>query len=90
MTFPANGRMKLFKEIFSDKCGMNPDKKGKSLPIIYWTSKTRREPIGVRFLVASKKCSTKLISSAISKTFKLTFHKIQSFYDKSHFCSSLK
>ena len=42
------------------------------------------------FFVASKMCSTNLISEAVSKTFKLAFHQIQSLYDKSHFCSSFK
>ena len=49
-----------------------------------------KEPIGASLIVASKKCSTKLISKAVSKAFKLTFHQIQSFYDKSHFYSSFK
>ena len=48
------------------------------------------EPVGARFIVVSKKYCTKLILKAISKAFKLIFHQIRSFYDKSHFYSSFK
>ena len=64
--------------------------KDKSLPIIYWVPKMHEEPVGARFIVVSKKCCTKLILKAVSKAFKLIFHRIQSFYDKSHCYSSFK
>lgn len=49
-----------------------------------------KEPFSANLFVASKMCSTNLISEAVSKTFKLAFHQIQSLCDKSHFCSSFK
>ena len=57
---------------------------------MYWKPKMRKDPIYANFNVASKKCSTKLISKAVSKVFQLIFHQIQNFYNKSHFYSSLK
>ena len=75
---------------FLKKFGLNPDEKDNSLPLMYWTPKMHKNPIGARFIVASKKCSTKLLSKAVSKAFKLMFHQIQNFYDKSHFYGSFK
>ena len=57
---------------------------------MYWTPKMQKELIHVRFIVVSKKCITKLISTAVSITYKLIFQQIKSFYDKSHFYPSLK
>ena len=36
-----------------------------------------KKSIGVRFIVASKRFSTKFISKAVFKAFKLIFHQIQ-------------
>ena len=55
---------------------------------MYWTPKTRKKPTGARFIIASKNCSTKPLSKAVSKAFKLIFHQIEHFYDKSHFYKS--
>ena len=64
---------------------------------MYWTPKMHKEPISARFIVASKRYSTKFlpntvpnISKAVSKGIKLIFHQTQSFYDKLHFCFSFK
>ena len=57
---------------------------------MYWTPKMQKELIHVRFIVVSKKGITKLISTAVSITYKLIFQQIKSFYDKSHFYPSLK
>ena len=67
---------------------MSPSESDKSLPIMYWTPKMHKNPTGARFIIASKKCSTKLLSKAVSKAFKLIFHQIEHFYDKSHFYKS--
>ena len=37
---------------------------------MYWTPTMQKEPIGARFIVSQKKRSAKLISKAVSKTFK--------------------
>ena len=33
--------------------------KEKALPLMYWIPKMHKNPIGARFIVASKSCSTK-------------------------------
>ena len=33
--------------------------KDKSLPIMYWIPKLNKNPVGSRFIIASKKCLTK-------------------------------
>ena len=63
---------------FSDKFGLNSDKKDKSFPTMYWGPKMHKDPIGACFLVAQKKCNKKFISKAVSEVFKLNFHQIQS------------
>ena len=51
---------------------------------MYWLPKIRKLPIGARFIVASKKYSTKS-SDVIYKVFKITFNHVESFYRKSLF-----
>ena len=55
---------------------------------MYWMPKMHKNPIGSRFIVASKVCSTKKLSTAISKVFKLFFNQVRNFHDKSRFYSS--
>ena len=59
-----------------------------NLPIIYWTPKMHKNPIGARFIIASKNSSNKPISKAITKVFKLFYNQIESFNDKSRFYSN--
>ena len=54
---------------FSNKFGLKLDVKDKSLLVIYWIPKMHKKSIGARFFVASKNCSTRLISKAVSKDF---------------------
>ena len=42
-------------------------------------------PSRARFIVASSKCSSKPLSQAVSKVFKLIFHQVQNFHAKSTF-----
>ena len=65
----------------SNTFGLNPDEKDKS--VIYCTG---HQKIYKNHTGASTKNSTK----AVSEAFKLIFHQIQSFYNKSHFYSSFK
>ena len=62
-----------------------------TLPIMHWLSlpniNIHKAPTGVKFIVASRKYSTKAFSKADTKTFKLTFKQIQSLPEKSHFYS---
>ena len=48
-------------------------------------SKIAQTPIGARFIVASRKCSTKLLSKTVSKVFKLIQSQMENFHEKSKF-----
>ena len=52
---------------------------------MYWTPKMHKTAIGHRFIVASKKWSTKHISKAVSSIFKLIFHQIENFHKNEKF-----
>ena len=62
--------------------------KDKSLSIMYWIPKLHKNPVGSRFIIASKNCSTKPLSKAVSYVFKLIYSQIKSFYRKSKFLSN--
>ena len=55
---------------------------------MYWMSKMYKNPSGSRFIVASKVCSTKKLSTDISKIFMLIFNQVRNFHDQSKFYSS--
>ena len=69
------------------KYGLDTLENQKSLPIMYWTPKMHKSPVGARFIIASKKCSTKPLTEAVSKTFKMIFAHVNSFHKKSVFYS---
>ena len=72
------------------KLGLNVPDKSDCLPIMYWLPKIHKTPSDARFIVASSVCSTKPLSSTISRLFKLIFQQVQSFHDKSTFYSRYK
>ena len=61
-----------------------------SLPIMYWLPKLHKTPIGARFIVASKHCSTKPLSKTISKVFKMIFKHVENFHNKSLYYTDFK
>ena len=75
---------------FCKKYNLKVPEEHKTLPIMYWTPKMHKNPIGHRFIIASSRCSTKVLSKEVSKAFKLIFKQIQSFHDKSKFYSNYK
>ena len=56
-----------------------------TLPFMYWMPKMHYSPSRARFIVASSACSSKPLSQAVSKVFKLLFHQVQNFHAKSTF-----
>ena len=46
-----------------------------------------KNPIGFRFIIASKNCSTKPLSKVVSKIFRLFIEQIENFHKKSKFLS---
>ena len=53
---------------FSKTYGIEVEEVSKHLPSMYWIPKMHKIPIGARFIVASKKCTTKPLSKIISYT----------------------
>ena len=55
---------------------------------MYWMPKMHKNPIGHRFIVASKHSSTKPLSKCISKAFKLIYKQTENFHKKAKFLSN--
>ena len=70
---------------YSKRSGFKLDEKEKELPIMYWIPKMHKNPSASRFIIASKNCSTKQISKAVSNSFKLIFRQIENFHKKAKF-----
>ena len=47
-----------------------------------------KKPIGARFIVASKVCSTKPISKVVSGVFQMIYNQVNKFHLKSKFYSN--
>ena len=73
---------------FCQHLGYKVKDEEKKLPMIYWIPKMHKTPVGKRFIIASKLCSTKQLSKDVSKVFKLLLRQIRNFHDKSVFYSN--
>ena len=73
---------------FCEHLGYKISAKEKTLPIVYWIPKMHKSPVGQRFIIASKVCTTKQLSKDVSKVFKLLFQQTRNFHDKSYFYSN--
>ena len=62
----------------------------KSLSIMYWIPKLHENPVGSRFIIASKSCSTNPLSKAVSNVFKLIYSRIENFQRKFKLLSNYK
>lgn len=71
--------------MFCKRFGLQLTEEQKCLPIMYWTPKMHKTPIGARFIVASKNCSTKPLSKVVSRVFSLIFNTIESYHKSSLF-----
>ena len=71
--------------VYSEKLGYKLSDKEKDLPTMYWIPKMHKNPIKHRFIVASKSCSTKQLSNAVSNTFKLIHRQTENFHRFSKF-----
>ena len=56
--------------------------------MMYWTPKLHKNPVGARFIIASKHCSTKPLSKTVSNVFKFIYEQVQSFHTKAKFLSN--
>ncbi len=73
---------------FSKRLGLVVSEKDLDVPSIYWTPKKHKNPTGKRFIIASKHCSTKLISRSVSLVFKLIYQQVENFHTKAKFLSN--
>ena len=55
---------------------------------MYWLPKLHKNPTKSRFIIASKFCSTKPLSQAISKIFGFIYKQVESFHTKAKFLSN--
>ena len=70
---------------YSKRLGYSLSKKELDLPTMYWIPKMHKNPVKHRFIVASKSCSTKQLSTAVSNTFKLIHRQTENFHRNSKF-----
>ena len=70
---------------YAEKLKLTITDKERDLPSMHWIPKMHKTPIGSRYIIASKMCSTKGIASAVSKAFRLITYQIKNFHDKSKF-----
>ena len=61
-----------------------------TLPDIYWLPKLHKNPVGFRFIIASKHCTIKQLSKNISSAFSLFQKQINAYHTKTHFYSGIK
>ena len=64
--------------------------KTKTPSIMYWLPKMYKIPIGARFIVTSKNCSTKPLFDVISKVSKMIFNHVETFHRKRLFYTWFK
>ena len=51
---------------FSNLFDIKIEEESEQLPSMYWIPKMNEKPVGARFIIASKKCTTKPLSKIIS------------------------
>ena len=79
----------IFNNIeYAKNLGLKVDDKDLSLPDMYWMPKMHKHPSGCRFIIASKHCSTKSLSKAISSVFKLIFTQVEKFHKNAKFLNN--
>ena len=73
---------------YSKKLKADISEKDHCLPSMYWLPKKHKTPTGTRFIIASKHCCTKKISTAVSLVFKLIYNQVENFHTKAKFLSN--
>ena len=62
----------------------------KVLACIYWLPKMHKKPSGARFIIAGKRCTTKLLSKHVTSAFKFFFDQIERYHKHVHYFSGVK
>ena len=71
--------------VYCEKIKIKQGDENKKLPIMYWIPKMHKNPIGKRFIVASKKCSLKPLVKTLSDIFKMFYYQIETFHKNEKF-----
>ena len=77
------------KDMF-DKFNITVNEEMSTLPDIYWIPKLHKTPVKFRFIIASKRCTTKTLSKDLSSIFSLFQRQIETYHKKAHFYSGIK
>ena len=72
-----------------DRYGLEVEEEMKSLPRMYWSPKLHKDPIGSRFIIASKQSSLKPLLKDLTCIFKLFQKQVESYNDKSRVWSGV-
>ena len=72
---------------YNSRLNLTNSKSDEKLPMMYWTPKLHKNPVGSRFIIASKNCSTKPLSKVISNVFKFIYNQVESFHKNATFIS---
>lgn len=72
------------------KFNISVDQKMLYLPDIYWLPKLHKKPVKFRFIIASKRCTTKILNKNMSSIFTLFQKQIETYHKKSQFYSGIK
>ena len=72
------------------KFNISVDNSMLTLPDIYWIPKLHKNPVKFRFIIASKRCTTKILSKHVSSIFSLFQKQIDTYHKKSHYYSGIK
>ena len=77
------------KRDLKNNFSMEIDKDNVCLPVAYWLPKMHKNPIGYRFIIASKTCTNKELSKYVTSVFKLFHMALESYWDISKFHSGV-
>ena len=73
---------------YNTRLKLSNGSKDKSFQIMLWIPKLHKNPAGSQFIIASKNCSVKPLSKAVSNVFKLIYSQMENFHRKFKFLSN--
>jgi hypothetical protein len=73
----------------SEELGIKVPKEEQSLPLMYATIKMHKQPIGFRYIVASKRCVTKQVAKQLTKILKLVQKQEKRYCDTIEWCTGV-
>ena len=62
----------------------------KALPLMYWSLKMHKNPVGSRLTSVPPKCTLKFLSKDVTAVFKLFYINIENYFSKCRIWSGVK